>query len=78
MADLDGRWKSSDVVPNAAGIVSLHARPPHHGGPYIVEANTFRAEKPRLWSETRYIPRAGEAIDLHPLGDGFALAGVVE
>jgi hypothetical protein len=45
---------------------------------YIVEANTFRAEKPRLWSETRYIPRAGEAIDLHPLGDGFALAGVVE
>jgi serine/threonine-protein kinase len=47
---------------------------------YVVDGNSFRAEKSRLWSEARYMPReAGQrAFDLHPDGTRFALAGVVE
>ena len=47
---------------------------------YTVEGNSFRAEKPRLWSEARYIPRetGQRAFDLHPDGKRVALAGVVE
>jgi serine/threonine-protein kinase len=47
---------------------------------YVVEGNSFRAEKPRLWSEARYMPREGgqRAVDLHPDGERFALAGLVE
>jgi serine/threonine-protein kinase len=47
---------------------------------YTVEGDSFHAEKPRLWSEARYIPRESgqRAFDLHPDGERFALAGVVE
>ncbi len=47
---------------------------------YSVEGDSFRAEKPRLWSEARYMPRESgqRAFDLHPNGERFALAGVVE
>ena len=47
---------------------------------YSVDADSFRAGKPRLWSEARFIPRepGGGALDLHPDGTRFALAGVVE
>ena len=47
---------------------------------YGVEGDSFRAEKPRLWSEARFAPRPGAApprsFDLHPDGDRFALAAV--
>ena len=46
-----------------------------------VEGDSFLAEKPRLWSEGRYTTRPGRAprsFDLHPDGDGFALAAVPE
>ena len=47
--------------------------------PYTVEGDSFRAEKPRLWSEGRYSartsrPSALRSFDLHPDGDRFALA----
>jgi len=43
--------------------------------PYTVEGNSFRAEKPRPSSETRYLPRSRQdSFDLHPDGDRFALA----
>jgi Tol biopolymer transport system component len=43
--------------------------------PYTVHADSFRAEKPRLWSEGRYQPRgASRMFDLHPDGERFALA----
>ena len=44
-----------------------------------MEGNSFRAEKPRLWSEGRFTLRARQrSIDLHPDGDRFALAAVPE
>ena len=47
--------------------------------PYTVEGDSFRADKPRLWSEARFIPRPRQrSIDLHPDGDRFALAAVTE
>jgi serine/threonine-protein kinase len=43
--------------------------------PYTVQADSFRAEKPRLWSEGRYQPRGpSRMFDLHPDGERFALA----
>jgi len=46
--------------------------------PYTVEGEVFRAEKPRPWSETRFVvrPRSGptRSFDLHPDGNRFALA----
>ena len=41
---------------------------------YTVEGETFRAEKPRLWSEGRFSPIVGfRNFDLHPDGDRFAV-----
>ena len=47
---------------------------------YMVEGNSFRAEKPRLWSEARFMPREPRqrVFDLHPDGERFALAAVPE
>ena len=37
--------------------------------------SAFRAEKLRLWSDGRYLERAGDrGFDLHPDGGRFALA----
>ena len=44
-----------------------------------VEGDSFRAEKPRLWSEARYLARPRQrSSDLHPDGERFALAAVPE
>jgi len=43
--------------------------------PYAVEGDSFRAEKPQLWSEGRYQSRGpARMFDLHPDGERFALA----
>ena len=47
--------------------------------PYAVEGDSFRAEKPRLWSEGRFLGRPrppSRDLDLHPDGERFALAPV--
>jgi serine/threonine protein kinase/Tol biopolymer transport system component len=45
--------------------------------PYTVVGDVFRADKPRLWSEARFMRRPRQAsIDLHPDGDRFAVATV--
>jgi serine/threonine-protein kinase len=46
---------------------------------YTVDGDSFSAEKPRLWSEARFIVRPGPAgvarpFDLHPDGERVALA----
>lgn len=42
---------------------------------YAVEGASFRAEKPRLWSNARYRSRGTfGSFDLHPDGKRFALA----
>ena len=42
---------------------------------FKVEGDSFRAEKPRLWSEGRYQARgANRMFDLHPDGERFVLA----
>jgi serine/threonine-protein kinase len=50
--------------------------------PYSVEGGTFRVEKPRLWSESRFVVRQRRgptrSFDLHPDGNRFALARVTE
>ncbi|MDO8795193.1 MAG: protein kinase [Vicinamibacterales bacterium] len=46
--------------------------------PYAVEADSFRAEKPRLWSEGRYTARGNRMFDLHPDGTRVALAPVAQ
>ena len=43
--------------------------------PYAVEGDSFRAAKPRLWSEGHYVER--RSLDLHPDGERFALAPAV-
>ena len=48
-----------------------------------MEGDSFRAEKPRLWSEGRYIQRptritSVRSFDLDPDGERFALAAVPE
>jgi hypothetical protein len=42
--------------------------------PYTLEGDSFRAEKPRLWSEGRFaaLPVSG-TFDLHPDGQRFAV-----
>jgi hypothetical protein len=41
---------------------------------YAVEGDSFRPDKPRIWSETRYVGRPRlRSFDLHPDGDRFAL-----
>ena len=43
--------------------------------PYTREGNSFRAGKPRLWSEGRYQTRGpNRMFDLHPDGERFVLA----
>ncbi len=43
--------------------------------PYVVEGDAFRAEKPRLWSEGRFVTRGlNRMFDLHPDGERFAIA----
>jgi hypothetical protein len=42
--------------------------------PFTVEADTFHAEKPRLWSEAHFGARASRMFDLHPDGERFAIA----
>jgi serine/threonine-protein kinase len=45
--------------------------------PYTVEGTSFKADKPRLWSEGRYLVRPrNRSFDLHPDGTRFALAPV--
>jgi serine/threonine-protein kinase len=49
---------------------------------YTVEGESFRAEKPRLWTERRFTQRinaiAPRSLGLHPDGDRFALAASPE
>ncbi len=40
--------------------------------PFTVDGEAFRADKPRLWSEGRYMSRG--PFDLHPDGERFAVA----
>jgi hypothetical protein len=45
--------------------------------PYSVEGDSFRIEKPQVWSESRFVgrPRApSRDLDLHPDGLRFGLA----
>jgi Tol biopolymer transport system component len=42
--------------------------------PYRVQGDSFQPERPRLWSESRYLARRNRSFDLHPDGDRFALA----
>jgi hypothetical protein len=41
---------------------------------YTAEGSSFIADKPRIWSERRFITRDGRPFDLHPDGERFALA----
>ena len=42
---------------------------------FTVEGGSFRAEKPRLWSDGRFMVRTtNRSFDLHPDGERFALA----
>jgi serine/threonine-protein kinase len=46
---------------------------------FTVEGDSFRAEKPRLWSDGRFIVRAvNRSFDLHPDGERFALAAAAQ
>ena len=41
---------------------------------YSVNGGSFQADKPRLLSGSRFVPRVvGRSFDLHPDGDRFAL-----
>ena len=43
--------------------------------PFSVKGDTFRAEKPRLWSDERYLERAGNrGFDVHLDRGRFAVA----
>ena len=49
--------------------------------PYTIVGDEFRAEKPRLWSDRRFLDRLGvggpqRSFDLHPDGNRFALSVV--
>ncbi|MBI3490439.1 MAG: protein kinase [Acidobacteria bacterium] len=77
-----GKWQIS----TGRGLVPTWSRTKHelfYGtangqimvAPYTVEGDSFRAEKPRLWSDGRFVVRAGNrSFDLHPDGERFALA----
>ena len=41
---------------------------------HTLEGESFRAEKPRLWSEGRYVVRGSRMFDLHPDGTRVAVA----
>ena len=40
---------------------------------YVIEGGVFQVDKPRIWSERRFMTRPGRAFDLHPDGERFAL-----
>ena len=43
--------------------------------PYAVEGDSFKADKPRLWSEQPIVARTRQrSFDLHPDGDRLAVA----
>jgi len=50
--------------------------------PYTVEGDAFIAEKPRLWSDKPFVPRQrtgpNRSFDLHPDGNRFAMAAVLD
>ncbi len=48
--------------------------------PYVADKDSFRAEKPRLWSEARFQTRGPDnrMFDLHPDGNRFVLAASEE
>jgi len=43
---------------------------------YVVEGDSFRAERPRLWPAGRYVARGSRMFDLHPDGTRVAFAPV--
>ena len=45
---------------------------------YTVEGESFKADRPRVWSERRFITRPGRSFDLHPDGERVALAAAPE
>jgi serine/threonine-protein kinase len=46
---------------------------------FTVEGDSFRAEKPRPWSDGRFMNRAAQrSFDLHPDGERFALAAAAQ
>ena len=46
---------------------------------FAVAGNSFRAEKPTVWSRGRYLERPGNrGFDIHPDGDRIALSPVVQ
>jgi Tol biopolymer transport system component len=53
----------------------LYSTPDHHimVAAYSVEGDSFRPEKPRLWSDGRYADRPWRAFDLHPDGERLAI-----
>ena len=47
--------------------------------PYSVDSDVFRADKPRRWSDSRFMRRPRQiSIAVHPDGDRFALATAPE
>jgi len=46
---------------------------------FAAEGDSFRAEKPRLWSDGRFTLRGQKRpFDLHPDGERFAIAPVAD
>src|SRR5207253_10735910 len=45
---------------------------------YAVEGESFKADKPRVWSERRFMERRLSSFTLHPDGERFALAAALE
>jgi Tol biopolymer transport system component len=45
---------------------------------YATDGNSFKADKPRVWSQRRFMTRPGRSFDLHPDGERFALAAAPE
>jgi hypothetical protein len=42
---------------------------------YSVEGDSFRADRPRMWSSTRFVQRpALRSINIHPDGERFVVA----
>jgi serine/threonine-protein kinase len=80
-----GKWRIS----SGSGLTPTWSRTGHElfygvNGQIMVVAfsadgETFRAEKPRLWSTARYQTRGpGRMFDLHPNGQRFALASYAQ
>jgi hypothetical protein len=45
---------------------------------YTVEGDSFRVDKPRVWSQRRFMLRRQNSFTLHPDGERFALAAAPE